>query len=209
MSLSGEMMYVGALWRGVLVINSQRVAVDLLEKQSNIYSDRPNYVSASEILTRHLDLPMMPYGDLYAVNCPFYSSVLIFHRWRRFRRVSVEGFSKSVVNNFYLIQGREALMLALAQIRNPSDPEKHCQRHASLIILSVNSHFTPVESEDDPVVPRGSKIGARRARLGGRQRSSANLCRYSLSPLRPRDGQRDTSLVAHRSLRRAALLDRG
>jgi hypothetical protein len=68
MFLSGEMMYVGALGRGVIVINSQRVAVDLLEKRSNIYSDRPNFISAGEISARHLDLPMTPYGDLYAVD---------------------------------------------------------------------------------------------------------------------------------------------
>ena len=59
-------MYVSALGKGILVINSQRVAVDLLEKRSSIYSDRPNFISACEILTRHLDLPMTPYGDLYA-----------------------------------------------------------------------------------------------------------------------------------------------
>ena len=57
-------MYVGALGRGVLVINSQRIAVDLLEKRSNIYSDRPNFISAGDFSTRHLDLPMTPYGDL-------------------------------------------------------------------------------------------------------------------------------------------------
>jgi hypothetical protein len=59
-------MYVSALGRGVLVINSQRVAVDLLEKRSNIYSDRPKFISAGDILTRNLDLAMTPYGDLYA-----------------------------------------------------------------------------------------------------------------------------------------------
>ena len=62
--LSGEVMYVSALGQGILVINSQRVAVDLLEKRSNIYSDRPKYISAGEILTRHLELPMTPYGSL-------------------------------------------------------------------------------------------------------------------------------------------------
>ena len=61
-------MYVSALGQGVLVINSQRVAIDLLEKRSNIYSDRPNFISAGEILTRRLDLPMTPYGDLYACH---------------------------------------------------------------------------------------------------------------------------------------------
>lgn len=63
-------MYVRALGRGVLVINSQRVAVDLLEKRSNIYSDRPNFISAGDILTRNLDLAMTPFGDLYAMD-PF------------------------------------------------------------------------------------------------------------------------------------------
>jgi hypothetical protein len=43
-------------------------------------------------------------------------------------------------------------MLALALIKSPPDPEKHLQRHASSIMLSVNYHLPPVESEDDPVV---------------------------------------------------------
>lgn len=61
-------MYVSALGQGVLIINSQRVAVDLLEKRSNIYSDRQNFICAGDILTRNLDLAVTPYGDLYAVD---------------------------------------------------------------------------------------------------------------------------------------------
>ena len=68
------------------------------------------------------------------------------------------GFSKSVVPNFYPVQGREALRLGLSLIRSPSDPEKHFQRHASSIMLSVNYHFPPVESEDDPVVVELAKL---------------------------------------------------
>jgi hypothetical protein len=67
MCLSGEMMYINALGNGVLVINSQRVAVDLLEKRSNIYSDRPHYISAGEFLTQNLTLSFSLYGDLYVV----------------------------------------------------------------------------------------------------------------------------------------------
>ena len=61
-------MYVSALGQGVLVINSQRVAVDLLEKRSNIYSDRQYFISAGEFATRNLHLSMTPYGDLYVVD---------------------------------------------------------------------------------------------------------------------------------------------
>ena len=73
-------------------------------------------------------------------------------RWRRLRRVTVEGYSKSTAPDFYPIQGREALMLALALIKNPPDTEKHLQRHGSSIMLSVNYHLPPVDSEDDPII---------------------------------------------------------
>ncbi|KAI9445682.1 cytochrome P450 [Lactarius psammicola] len=132
----GEMMYVSALGQGVLVINSQRVAIDLLEKRSSIYSDRPHYISAGDFSTKNLMLTLTPYGDL----------------WRRFRRVAVEGFSKSAVQHFHPIQGREAIMLALVLMKNPSTLGKHLQRHAWSIMLSVNYHFPPVDSEDDPIV---------------------------------------------------------
>ncbi len=66
--LSGEMMYISALGQGVLVINSQRVAVDLLEKRSNIFSDRPRYISAGEFFTKNLVFTFMQNGDLYAID---------------------------------------------------------------------------------------------------------------------------------------------
>ena len=56
------------------------------------------------------------------------------------------------VQNFYPIQNREAIMLALALIKSPPTLEKHFYRHASSIMLSVNYHLPPVESEDDPNV---------------------------------------------------------
>ncbi|KAH8981689.1 cytochrome P450 [Lactarius hatsudake] len=132
----GEMMYVSALGKGVLVINSARVAIDLLEKRSSIYSDRRHYICAGDFSTKNLMFSLMPYGDL----------------WRRFRRVAVEGFSKSAVKSFHPIQGREALMLALSLMKNPSTLKKHFQRHTWSIMLSVNYHFPPVDSEDDPVI---------------------------------------------------------
>ena len=57
-------MYVTALGQGILVINSQRVAVDLLEKRSNIYSDRPRNISLNEFLTENLTFVFTRYGEL-------------------------------------------------------------------------------------------------------------------------------------------------
>ena len=78
-------------------------------------------------------------------------SALIRHRWRRFRRPAVEGFSKSVVQDFYPIQSREAIMLTLSLMKSPP-MKKHFQRHAWSIVLSINYDLPPIDSEDDPVV---------------------------------------------------------
>jgi hypothetical protein len=60
-------MYISVFGKGMLIINSQRVAVDLLEKRSNISSDRPHYISAGDFLTKNLSFTLTPYGDLYHV----------------------------------------------------------------------------------------------------------------------------------------------
>ena len=64
---SGEMMYISALGKGLLIINSQRVAIDLLEKRSNIFSDRPHYISAGEFMTKYLAFSISPYDNLYEI----------------------------------------------------------------------------------------------------------------------------------------------
>ncbi|KAH9056476.1 cytochrome P450 [Lactarius vividus] len=155
----GEMMYVSALGQGVLVINSPRVAADLLERRSNIYSNRPHYISASDFSTKNLMLSLASYGDL----C------------RRFRRVAVEGFSKSAARNFHPIQGREALMLALALMNNYSTLGKHLLRHAESVMLSVNYQLPPVDSEDDPIIVR---IAAQVERLLHEMQPGARLVEF-------------------------------
>ena len=60
-------MYINVLGQGILVINSQRVAVDLLEKRSSIYSDRPTYISFGEFLTEHLTFVFTGYGELCVI----------------------------------------------------------------------------------------------------------------------------------------------
>ena len=61
-------MYISAFGQGILVVNSQRVAIDLLEKRSSIYSDRPRYISLGGFLTEHLTIAFTRYGDLWAIR---------------------------------------------------------------------------------------------------------------------------------------------
>ncbi|KAF8265474.1 cytochrome P450 [Lactarius quietus] len=131
----GEIMYLSALGKGILVVNSKRVAVDLLEKRSNIYSDRPRFISAGGFLTQNLSFLLTGYGDL----------------WRRFRRPTVDVLSKTAVQPFHPIQNREAIFLALALMKNPPSL-KQFQRHTWSSLLSIVYNHPQVESDDDPVV---------------------------------------------------------
>ena len=72
-------------------------------------------------------------------------------RWRRFRRPTVDGFSKTAVREFHPIQHREATMLALALMKHPPSL-KQFQRHTWSGLLSINYNHPPVESEDASVV---------------------------------------------------------
>ena len=46
-----------------IVLNSYRVASEILDKRSAIYSDRPRMIMTSEILCGNLFFPFNRYGD--------------------------------------------------------------------------------------------------------------------------------------------------
>ena len=49
----------------MVVISSQRVAADLLDRRAGIYSDRPRNIVASDIMTRGLLVVFSRYNDVY------------------------------------------------------------------------------------------------------------------------------------------------
>jgi hypothetical protein len=61
---SGELIYLNAAGQPIIVLNSQRVAADLLDRRAAIYSDRPRYIVACDIMTGGLGFAFSPYGEL-------------------------------------------------------------------------------------------------------------------------------------------------
>ncbi len=66
----------------------------------------------------------------------------------------MDSFSKSGVSLFQPIQHREATMLALdlMNLKGPSYRETHLRRHSLSIMLSINYHLPPAQSESDPLL---------------------------------------------------------
>ena len=47
----GDVVYVIALGKSIVVLNSEQDAIDLLEKKSAIYSDRPPFITCDMYVT--------------------------------------------------------------------------------------------------------------------------------------------------------------
>lgn len=62
----------------MVVLDSIEVAVDLLEKRSSIYSDRPKMIMTIELMGWDFTTVFLPYGEFWTWLCDIY-----FLHWRR------------------------------------------------------------------------------------------------------------------------------
>ncbi|KAI0256925.1 cytochrome P450 [Lactifluus subvellereus] len=128
-----DIMYLNALGQPILILNSLKPASDLLDRRANIYSDRPRFIVAHEILCGGLFGVSLPYGDF----------------WRRNRRAAHEALTKVAVRDYHPILRKETTILASALLESPDALEKHFQRFAASAIMSVLYDYPTLENEHD------------------------------------------------------------
>ncbi|KZT00361.1 cytochrome P450 [Laetiporus sulphureus 93-53] len=119
----GDIVHLEALGEHLVVLNSARVAKDLLDKRSSIYSDRPHF------------LPLQHYGEA----------------WRMQRKIVAQSFSPSLVHRYYGIQELEARRLVLSAIDEPSTIVSKTKLRVAAIIMRVTYGYT-VKGIDDPMI---------------------------------------------------------
>ena len=61
--LPGDLIYLNAAGQPIVIINSPKVGVALLDRRAAIYSDRPRNIVASDIMTGGLFFGFSRYGD--------------------------------------------------------------------------------------------------------------------------------------------------
>ncbi|EPT00008.1 hypothetical protein FOMPIDRAFT_1123534 [Fomitopsis schrenkii] len=130
----GDLMFAKLFTQPTLIINSQKIARDLLDKRGGIYSSRPRLVMMCEILDWKHNPATLPY------DC---------ERRRKQRRWIQNTFGdKATVGQFQSLQQREACILLSGLMGTPQDFVLHIKRYlASLILESVYGHR--VTSLDD------------------------------------------------------------
>ncbi|KAJ7477078.1 cytochrome P450 [Mycena galericulata] len=132
----GDICSVTVLGQPLIIIGSAKVAVDLLDKRSAIYSDRPVCTMGGELVGWKNTLVLLPYGD----------------RFRRFRRLfhNIIG-SRTAIKQFLPIEELETRRFLRRVLSKPGDLPKHIRKTAGAIILRI-SHGYPVKENNDPFV---------------------------------------------------------
>ncbi|KAI0057325.1 cytochrome P450 [Artomyces pyxidatus] len=119
----------------VIILGTAQAAWDLLEKRSDIYSSRPRFVVAGEILSDNKRGLMMPAGE----------------RWRKFRKVLHGGLHLRKADSYKEIQSLESKILMHQLLHEPTAYERHVKRFSASVVVSV-AYGRRIESIDEWIV---------------------------------------------------------
>ncbi|KAF5343067.1 hypothetical protein D9758_011141 [Tetrapyrgos nigripes] len=140
----------------VIVLNSHKVTADLLgtsihapdirvflmivtpDRRSAVYSDRPRFIMAGEILTGKIFIAFSGYGEL----------------WRKLRKASHEGLNVRASEVYQPSQEKEAAVLVDNMLKDPISWDDHLKRSAASTILTAVYGMDPIKTKDDPLITR-------------------------------------------------------
>ncbi|KAJ8588732.1 cytochrome P450 [Rhizopogon salebrosus TDB-379] len=141
----GEIVYYRLFSEDVVILNSERVARDLLDRRSHNYSTRP------QMFSRVLDLFGFEYFSIFLP----YSD-----RWRLHRRIFHQAFRSEAVPSFCSIQMRSAHNMVLNLLHSSEEYGTHLHAFSTSIIMSIVYDYATLP-RDDPfiaMVERSSEI---------------------------------------------------
>ncbi|KAF9007490.1 cytochrome P450 [Cyathus striatus] len=133
--LYGDAVYVNVMRSPIVILNTYQACSDLLEKRSDMYSDRPLSLLCRKIMGWERALTLAPYGDL----------------WKRSRRMAAQSLRKEAVKQYLDIQQKDVVKYLGSLL---TEPEKFVAniRLTSGHSLMKSIYGVDVESPSDPIV---------------------------------------------------------
>ncbi|KAK7677690.1 hypothetical protein QCA50_019381 [Cerrena zonata] len=130
----GDVMYLELSRQPTIVLNSAKAAFDLLEKRSDIYSDRQVSLIA-KLLSWDWNIGLMPYSQ----------------KWRAHRREFHQIFNQREMPKFHSIQLRECRAFLQRLVGSPSNLDQHIRHLFTAIILKIIYDMDITDIQDDYV----------------------------------------------------------
>ncbi|PWY71805.1 putative cytochrome P450 [Aspergillus sclerotioniger CBS 115572] len=133
----GPINSITTLGQTIIILHDARMAVDLLEKRSSVYSSRPRLVFAGEIIGWNDVLALQPYNG----------------RFRAYRKAlhQVLG-TKALVSKFNPLQELEARRFLQRLLDDSENLVQHIRTEAGAIILQIAYGYTINPDGHDPLV---------------------------------------------------------
>ncbi|KAG2070293.1 cytochrome P450 [Suillus decipiens] len=132
----GDIAHVEVLGRHIIVLNSFKTAVKMLDSKGTLYSDRPVVPMAGELVGWKDSLPFLSYGD--------------FSRQQRRNIYKVIG-SRAAVDAYNEIEEVETRRFLKRVLAEPDQLREHVQHTAGAVILRI-SYGYEVKENGDPFV---------------------------------------------------------
>jgi len=132
----GPIVYFRVLRNKTVVLSSGKVALDLLESRSVIYSDRPKFWMAGELAGRKHQIFLTPFSD---------------PRFKPLRKLLQTGLNPRASKTYRPIQTQETQVLLKGLLNSPAEFRGHIRRNAGAVILKV-AYGYQVKDDNDPLV---------------------------------------------------------
>ncbi|KAI9567596.1 cytochrome P450 [Boletus coccyginus] len=130
----GDIVYSRLLGKDIIILNSEKIAKDLLENRSKFYSDRPYFITA-ELCGLDFETPVLPCGD----------------RWRLHRRFFHQTFRPNAVQRFLPSQHRRACHLLRQLLDSPEKLGDHVFEYTAAVIMNCTYDYDPASRKDELV----------------------------------------------------------
>ncbi|KAF8509759.1 cytochrome P450 [Hysterangium stoloniferum] len=117
----GDLYYINVLGHDMIVVNSSKVAYDLFEKSSSIYSDRGRLPMLNDLMGFDWNFAFMRYGNL----------------WRRHRKLMHKKFHPTAAAKYHPIQRSQTRKLLQQFCETPTEFVEHLRHTAGAIIMEI------------------------------------------------------------------------
>ncbi|KAK0460552.1 cytochrome P450 [Desarmillaria tabescens] len=128
----GDLFYMKALGRGILVLNTMDTVVDLLNDKANLYSDRPTFVMVGDMMGLDNSVPMLPYGSTF----------------KQHRKLCHMSLNPETVKQYHSLQEDAVAMYLSSILDTPHRFIKQLRLTAGRIIMSVTYGISVQTPED-------------------------------------------------------------
>ncbi|PPQ90628.1 hypothetical protein CVT25_006611 [Psilocybe cyanescens] len=136
----GDAIYLEIFGSPIVVLNTYKACIDLLEKRADIYSDRPIGIMANKLMGWHQAVMMAPYNE----------------RWRRFRKICAQSMRKDVVKKFHPVQEREVARYLGTLLHDPLHYMENFRFTAGRTLL-WNIYGIQINEANDPIITTAEK----------------------------------------------------